>query len=75
MVMVKNYIYIATKIENKFLNFELVQEMRWGGGKKDIYYFHPSTMYGNKNNIYKITALLKQYQLCPCHVLSQIIYF
>jgi hypothetical protein len=31
MVMVKNYIYIATKIENKFLNFELVQEMRWGG--------------------------------------------
>ena len=73
MVMVKNYIYIATKIENKFLNFELVQEMRWGrGGKKDIYYFHPSIMYGNKNNIYKITALLKQYQLCPCPVLSQI---
>ena len=30
----QNYIYIATKIENKFLNFELVQEMRWGGGEE-----------------------------------------
>ena len=53
MVMVKNYIYIATKIENKFLNFELVQEMRWGeggggGGRRTFITFTPRLCMGTK---------------------------